>query len=158
MGEVCQALYESSARCHQYAKFNANVLGQQDLQDMQLSCSYIESVKSGNYDEMGYVNLKANWNYNEALTPEWIRTNPFVEAVARVSPLQIFFLIFSVSAFIGLATYSKRLHTSLVKREEWATQSRRPWPSIFRGPSMNRVDSGIDISRQPTDGTAYYMS
>lgn len=156
--EFCQALYESSARCHQYSKFSANELQKKDMQAMQLSCSYIDSVKSGNYDEMGYVNLKANWNYNEYLAPEWLRTNPYIEAVARVSPLQIFGLIFSVSAFIGLAAYSKTLHTSLVKREEWATQSRRPWPSIFRGPSMNRIDSGIDIIRQPTDGTPYYMS
>ncbi|KAL3816101.1 hypothetical protein ACHAXA_004526 [Cyclostephanos tholiformis] len=165
MGTLCTTLYESSAHCHKnFANFDRDNISERAWRQMQLSCSYIDSVILGNYDEMGYVNLQKNWIYNSENAPQWLRTTePLANSVARVSPLQYVLLICSILAFVGLAAWSKSLHSSLVKREEpWSP--RRSWGqqwSIFRGvdhPTINNIDSGIGVTRVRSDGTSYYMS
>lgn len=164
MGELCATLYTSSAHCHtNYADFTRGTLSEREWKEMQLSCSYIDSVVLGNYDEMGYINLQKNWISTSESTPQWLRTTaPLVNSVARVSLLQYFFLICSILAFIGLAAWSKSLHSSLVKKESWAP--RRQWShqlNIFRSgdhPAIHNIDSGIGVSRIRSEGTSYYMS
>ncbi len=166
MSVLCEILYDSSARCHKkFATFSRDGLSKRDWKQMQLSCSYIDSVVLGNYDEMGYVNLQKNWIYTSESAPEWLRsTEPLAYSVGRVSLLQYFFLICSILAFVGLAAWSKSLHSSLVKKEPLSP--RRPWSHqwrIFRRadhdpPAINNIDSGIGMSRARNEGTSYYMS
>lgn len=132
---------------------------------MQLSCAYIESIVMGNYDEMGYVNLQNNWDGES--TPQWVHdnmyANEFSHAVTDVSPLQVFFLLFTILACIILAVWSKTLHSSLTKKELWSP--RRHWnarSNIFRRQDkhsgISPADSGIEASRVRSDGTSYYVS
>lgn len=175
MGELCGRMYENSARCHQnYKSFRKGLLSAEQWNVMQLSCSYIDSIESGNYDEFGYSN---NWNYENQ--PEWVRDNKLAQsagkAVSRVSPLQVFFLLFSILACSILAVWSKTLHTSLVKgsraqapqgKESWAPG--RPWtvgnlfhkknaPDKKNAPGLAASDSGIGASRVRSDAS-YYLS
>ena len=168
MSELCAMVYESSAHCHKnYADVSTSSLTKSQMKEMQLSCSFIDSVIMGNYDEMGYVNLKNNWNYDSETSPEWLRdVNQYRAAVTDVSPLQIVFLVMSIIACVTLATWSKSLHTSLTRKDEpWAP--RRSWniKSAFRRraqpsdhPGISPIDSGIGASRVRSEATAYYLS
>ena len=170
MSDVCQQVYDTSAHCHRhYKSFSKKDLSKLQYQEQQLACGFIDSVVMGNYDEMGYVNLKSNWNYqNENNDPEWVRDNmsaaSMMQSARVVSPLQIFFLIFSILACGTLVVWSKTLHTSLTKKEPWAP--RREWSArnVFRRPEpqqqpgINPSDSGIGASRVRSDHSAYYLS
>lgn len=165
MGELCTTLYESSAHCHKkFANFERDNISERAWKQMQLSCNFIDSVILGNYDEMGYVNLQKSWVYDSENTPQWLRTTePLANSITRVSPLQYALLICSILAFVGLAAWSKSLHSSILKGEEpWSP--RRSWGqqwNIFRRvdhPTINNMDSGIGVSRVRSDGTSYYMS
>lgn len=137
---------------------------------MMLSCSFIDSIAMDNYDEFGYVNLKNDGN------GIWLRDNKYgsdmSNIVSDVSPLQVFFLIFTILACIILAIWSKTLHSSLTKKEPWSPKNeswtpRRQWnmKKAFFGrskqPEITPVDSGIAASRVRSDattGTSYYMT
>lgn len=168
MSELCEMVYESSAHCPKnMADISSSTWSKSQMKEMQLSCSYIDSVLMGNYDEMGYVNLKNSWNFDSETSPEWLRdVNQRRAAVSDVSPLQIFFLVVAILACITLATWSKSLHTSLTtSKEPWAP--RRSWnlKSAFRRksyamdqPGISPIDSGIGASRVRSEGTSYYLS
>ena len=168
MSELCEMVYESSAHCPKnMADISSSTWSKSQMKEMQLSCSYIDSVLMGNYDEMGYVNLKNSWNFDSETSPEWLRdVNQRRAAVSDVSPLQIFFLVVAILACITLATWSKSLHTSLTtSKEPWAP--RRSWnlKSAFRRksyamdqPGSSPIDSGIGASRVRSEGTSYYLS
>lgn len=168
ISEVCKVMLESSARCHKhYDSFRKGSLSTEQWQEMQLSCDYIESIASNNYDEMGYVNLKSNWNStNDDEKTEWARDNKYVSeyggAVSDVSPLQVFFLVFAILACIILAVWSKTLHSSLVKKDQWAPGRKWAMKSVFRkgsSPEIVPSESGIGASRVRSGGDAsYYLS
>lgn len=174
MSEICETVYESSARCDKnYRSFRQGRLGQEQWKEMQLSCAFIDSVVMGNYDEMGYVNLKNNWNF-QLDTPEWARDNQYAQqyghVVTDVSPLQVFFLVFTILACTILAVWSKTLHSSLIKNKVEKNERDEPWSpgrqwsvkNLFRRggdkPGISSVESGIGASRVRSDGTSYYLS
>ena len=80
--------------------------------------------------------------------------------VSDVSPLQVFFLIFSILAYCILAAWSKTLHTSLTKKEPWVP--RRAWnaKNVFRRQDLgiSPSDSAIGASRVRSNDTSYYVS
>jgi len=173
MSNLCQQLYETSAHCHRrYSSFSKKNLSKLQYQEEQLNCDFIDSVVVGNYDEMGYVNLKSDWNYrNPNNDPEWVRDNmnaaQFMQSARTVSPLQIFFLIFSILACGILTVWSKTLHTSLTKNGPWAPQRGLSASNVLRqeprqaprqSPEINPTDSGIGASRVRSDNSAYYLT
>ena len=126
MSDLCGAVYETSAHCHKnFKSFKKGQLSKRQWEEMQLSCSFIDSIIMGNYDKYGYVNLKANWAPWNNENPVWARDNNMYASstqqnmnISNVSPLQFFFLIFSVLACAILGVWLKTLHTSLFKKEE----------------------------------------
>ncbi len=163
MGQLCEKVYETSAHCHKnYRSFRKGQLSARQWEEMKLSCSFIDSIVMGNYDEMGYVNLNINGD-----TPEWLRDNMYASnmynnVVSDVSPLQVFLLVFALLACAILAVWSKTLHSSLTKREPWTP--RRQWTvkNVFRrnqeAPELAPANSGIEASRVRSDGTSYYVT
>ena len=113
---------------------------------MKLSCGYIDSIRNSyDYSLLGSA----------------------VHVVTNVSPLQIFFLVFSILACIILAVWSKSLHSSLTKREPWTPRYGKGWTmkSIFpkkKHPlEIDPTESGIGASRVRSDatvGNSYYMT
>ena len=167
MSELCEMVYETSAHCNKnFKSFRKGQLSARQWKEMQLSCSFIDSIEMGNYDEFGYVNLKENWNYrNPENQPEWVRDNKYAnefDQVSRdVSPLQVFFLIFSILACVILAAWSKSLHSSLTKKETWAPGREWKFKNFFHrqsAPSIAPANSGIEASRVRSDATSYYVS
>lgn len=170
MSELCQQVYDTSAHCHRhYRSFSKQNLSKIQNAESLLTCDFIDNVVMGNYDELGFVNLKSSWNYrNQNNDPEWVRDNinaaQLMESARAVSPLQIFFLIFSILACSILAAWSKTLHSSLTKNEPWAPH--RGWnqsntfcrqePRQAKG--INPTDSGIGASRVRSDDSAYYLT
>ncbi|KAL9181258.1 hypothetical protein ACHAXT_010063 [Thalassiosira profunda] len=171
ISELCQAVYESSARCDRHFRsFSRGDLSQEQWKEMQLSCAFIESIDIGNYDELGYVNLKHYWNFQGENAPEWARDNMQLQeagqSVADVSPLQIFGLVFAILACIVLASWSKTLHTSLRKGPatekgvSWAPGRPSRWTFFQRSsaPGVAPSDSGIGATRVRSENSAYYLS
>jgi len=166
MTGLCQQLYDDSAHCERnYKTFDKSHLTDEQWENMQLSCDYIESVVMGNYDEMGYVNLQWTWGlWGNNKQGNNIYASDYASVTTNVSPLQVFFLAFTILACGILAVWSKTLHTSLTKNEPWSPRSDR-WNvnNIFRRnqvkvPEISPADSGIGASRVRSDGTSYYIS
>ena len=163
MGQLCSKVYETSAHCHRnYRSFRKGQLTERQWDEMKLSCSFIDSIVMGNYDEMGYVNLNSN-----GTTPEWLRDNKYAQdmynnVVSDVSALQVFLLVFALLACAILAMWSKTLHSSLTKREPWAPGRKWSVKNVFcrnqESPELAPVESGIGASRVRSDGTSYYVT
>lgn len=171
MSTLCAAVSVTSAQCRKnYRGFQRSELSDAEWEEMQLSCTYIESIDNSNYDEMGFVNLKNQWDLNSENAPEWLRDNQYaqdhINAVTDVSPLQIALLVFAILACIILAVWSKSLHRSLTKRAPWSPGRRQQWgmKNPFRRAHPMEIDpteSGIGASRvrsEATTGSRYYMT
>jgi len=165
VNELCQTMYMYAARCDKHfrtysartkmAKYEA-LIAQEDL-----TCEFIESIVNDNYDEMGYVNLDADGNYNRESNSYLMNSNSIYaqragEGIAKVTPLQVFGLIGSLAACAILAVWSSSLHKSLSKGAPW--RPRRGLNSSANQPGdLTRQDSGIVMGRSQSHAS-YYMS
>ena len=154
----------SSARCDKtlsnwsQRKNNAYYAESNALQD--LSCEFIDSMRMGKYDVEGNVIMDANRLYNEN-GAQGINGNLFVQeygqCIVEVSPLQIFFLVLSISACVILAAWSTTLHKSLTKGGlKWRPRH----GGVAAGDDddeVRRQNSGIVIGRSQSNHS-YYMS
>mmetsp|Transcript_14683 Transcript_14683/g.25875 ORF Transcript_14683/g.25875 Transcript_14683/m.25875 type:complete len:640 (-) Transcript_14683:208-2127(-) len=164
INEICENLYEVSARCDKnfrsyttkskQAKF-AEAIAQEDL-----TCDFIDSIVMGNYNENGFVNLGDN--YNVESQPGWLKDNMYAQEyghyITEVTPLQIFGLLASLVACGILAVWSMTLHKSVSKRGPWRPKrglNRIAEPS--NAADIDRQSSGIVMGRSQTDAS-YYMS
>jgi len=160
MNELCESVYEISARCNMhYNSYRKMELSESERAEMKQTCSYIDSVQGGNYDERGFLNVKGSWLRDENSESQ----SSSYHSAREVTPLQIFGLLATISCCTILALWSKSLHTSLTKGEEWAPGARRAkrnW-NIFRKPeeveraNVERADSGIGRVRSDD---SYYVS
>jgi len=164
IADICDAVFMSAARCDktlsnwsQHSK-NAAYAESNALQD--LSCEYIDNMRMGKYDSVGNVIMDANRLYNEN-GAQGINSNLFVQeygqGIAEVSPLQILFLVLSISACVILGAWSTSLHKSLTKGGlKW-----RPRRGVGAGDDevdVARQGSGIVMGRSQSNNTSYYMS
>jgi len=103
--EMCQALYEASAKCENahgfegvadYGDEYANQASQEGL-----VCDYITSLKSGTYDESGEIIIAGSNNY--------------IGGGTKTTGGQKFALTFFILGTVGLAVYSVLLHSKLTK-------------------------------------------
>jgi hypothetical protein len=151
----------SSARCDKtlsnwsQRKSNAYYAESNALQDV--SCEFIDNMRMGKYDVEGNVIMDANRLYNEN-GAQGINGNLFVQeygqGIVEVSPLQIFFLVLSISACVVLAAWSTTLHKSFTKGG-W-----RSHHGVAAGADdeVRRSNSGIVIGRSQSNHSSYYMS
>jgi hypothetical protein len=103
--EMCQQLYESSAKCEKthgfdngYANYDeyANQLAQEEV-----VCDFIESIKAGSYDEVGEIVVNG------------LSTSS--GGGAKTTGGQKFALTFFILGTVGLAVYAAMLHSKLTK-------------------------------------------
>lgn len=134
---------------------------------MELSCDFIDSVVTGDYDETGFIKID-----NSTLpygTGSFLKNNIYYEEYGHfaeeVTPFQIFALVGSLAAVCLLALWSAALHRSLSKKGPW--RPRRGLNNMMnraRGKAVG--DDPVDISRQNSgivmgrsqSGGSYYMS
>lgn len=185
--DLCAVVYDTSAHCDKnFELFSRGNLNDTEWKEMQLSCSFIDSIGSHNYNETGFVkfvNLQNKWwPFNMGHGSRWTENNyapqSMHEVASDTSLLQVFFLIFSILACIILAVWAKTLHASLLKKRPWSTHSkwnakdawspRSKWHARARGfltsffrPSnqpkeVSPAESGIEASRVRSE--SYYVS
>ena len=162
IADICDAVFMQSARCDKtlnnwwQRKMNAKYAESNALQD--LSCEYIDNMRMGKYDAEGNVVMDANRLYKEGEV-KGCSGNIFIQeygqGIQEVSPMQIFFLVLSISACAILGVWSTSLHKSLTKGG-W-----KPRPGVEVGGDevgVSRQNSGIVIGRSQSNNTSYYMS
>lgn len=165
INEICESLYEVSARCDKHYRSYSNRSKQAKFAEMMaqedLTCDFIDSVVSNNYNEMGFVDLGND--YTVEGQPGWMANNMYAQQyghyITEVTPLQIFGLIFSCLAVVILGMWSVSLHRSFSKQGPW--RPRRGFRSNAAPNAaqtdLNRQNSGIVMGRSASN-TSYYMS
>lgn len=143
--ELCQNMYQASARCDKHYRSWSNKAKQSKVlaAQMDFQCDFIDSVVTGNYDEMGFVRLdQENATNPTGLTGlvektfSFRTTNGMIPA-SRVTPLQIFGLCASIFACCILSLWAAALSGKKVK----------VWRPRRASPSIARQDSGICTGR-----------
>ena len=114
-------------------------------------------MRMGKYDAEGNVVMDANRLYLGEGEAQGIKGNLYMQeygqAIAEVSPLQIFLLVASISACVILAAWSSSLHKSLTKGGlKWKPRQ------TAGGDEVTRQDSGIVVGRSKSNHSSYYMS
>ena len=165
IAEICTVVFNNAARCDKTLnswwkhKVNAKYAESNALQD--LSCSYIDAMRMGNYDTEGNVVQDNNRLYHDGEV-NGLEGNIFLaeygQGIAKVSPWQYFWLIASISAFVALASYAVSLHRSAAKGSlKW-----KPRRGVRAGNTddadITQNDSGIVMGRSQSNHTSYYMS
>ena len=162
IADICDAVFMQSARCDKtlskwwQRKRDANYAESNALQD--LSCEFIDNMRMGKYDTEGNVIMDANRLYNED-GAQGINGNLYVQeygqGLAEVSPMQIFFLVLTISACAILAAWSSTLHKSLTKGGlKW-----KPNRGVgAEEDEIARQSSGILVGRSQSNHSSYYMS
>jgi len=103
--EVCDQLYEASAKCEAVHGFDG-ISDYYQYYSVQASneeivCDYIQSLKSGTYDSSGEIVIGGSVSYAEGGT--------------GTTGGQKFFLTFFILGTVGLAVYAAMLHSQLTK-------------------------------------------
>jgi len=149
VSEICETLYYESGKCNKnYKNFDSGVYGgygsgglEQSVTD-ELVCSYIQNVLSG-YDESGEIYTGSSFFKSNSA-----RANEFTQPT--VTPGQVFGIIFSVVACVGLAGYSCFLHRAIMKKAPW--RPNRGGVAALAG-QISRQNSGIVIGRSRSSGS-----
>jgi len=161
INELCTTLYQSSARCDQHFRsYNRLKYTYYNVDQMKLSCDFIESVINRNYDEFGFIKLSQN-----ASTPNsWLQSSVYYQEyghyVQEVTPGQIFGLCVSILACAILGLWSWALNRSLSKKGPWrprlGLRAMSP-PNANVAAPITRQDSGIVMGRSRS-GASFYVS
>jgi len=163
INEICESLYQVSARCDKHfrsystkskqAKY-AEAVAQEDL-----SCDFIQTIVMGNYNEMGFLNLSDD--YTVEGQPGWMGNSMYAQQyghyITEVTPLQVFGLLASIAACLILAGWSNSLHASLSKRGPWRPRSGFTNRNVAPQDDVARQSSGIVMGRSQSNAS-YYMS
>jgi len=104
--EVCQELYESAAKCEKTHGFdngysNYNDVYENQLENEEVVCDFISSLKSGTYSQDGEIVVGGSNSYHSGAT--------------STTGGQKFALTFFILGTVGLAVYAAMLHTNLTK-------------------------------------------
>ncbi|KAL7534851.1 hypothetical protein ACHAXR_006124 [Thalassiosira sp. AJA248-18] len=165
INEICESLYEVSARCDKHfrsyttktkqAKY-AEAVAQEDL-----ACDFIDSVVMGNYNEFGYVNLSDDQMEQTGWLGNSMYASEYGHYITEVTPLQIFGLVATIAICGILAVWSMTLHQSLSKRGPWRPRrgmmSSRTAAETPQAADINRQNSGIVMGRSQSNAS-YYMT
>ena len=163
IAEICDAVLMQSARCdttlNNWKQHKSNAAYAESVALQEVSCAYIDSMRMGKYDAAGNVVMDANRLYNGNGGQGGINGNLFVQeygqGIAEVSPMQIFFLVLSISACAILALWSSTLHKSLTKGGlKWRPRG----AGAGADDDIRRQDSGIVLGRSQSNHSSYYMS
>lgn len=153
VAEICQNLYQASARCDKHFRSWNNKAKQNKIlaAKMDFQCDFIDSVVMGYYDEMGFVLLdQENITNPSGLTGLIQKTFSFRTASSEMPPaeqvtsLQVFGLCASIFACCILGVWAATLHSGK-KVKGWRPRSR-----AAASPSIARQDSGIGMARSAT--------
>ena len=103
--EMCEALYDESAKCEKTHGFDngyANYYGYENqLANEEVVCDFMQSLKSGTYDEEGEIIVSGSSSMNRS--------------GKSTTGGQKFALTFFILGTVGLAVYAAMLHSKLVK-------------------------------------------
>eukprot|EP00984_Skeletonema_dohrnii_P004294 scaffold1520_cov91-Skeletonema_dohrnii-CCMP3373.AAC.7 len=164
IANICDAVFMQSARCDKTLnnwwtrKRNAKYAESNALQD--LSCEFINNMRMGKYDTEGNVIMDANRLYKED-GAKGLNGNLYVQeygqGLEEFSPMQMFYLVLSISACVILGAWSTSLHKSLTKGGlNW--RPRRGAEAGDDEVGVSRQGSGIVMGRSQSNNTSYYLS
>lgn len=148
--ELCQYMYQASARCDKHYRSWSNKAKQNKLlaAQMDFQCDFIDSVVTGNYDEMGFVRLDQENVTNPSgfaglieKTFSFRTTNGMVPE-EKVTPMQIFGLCASIFACCVLGLWATALQgKKIAVPKGWRVRRAAP------AHGLERTDSGIMMGR-----------
>ena len=147
--ELCENLYQASARCDKHYRSWSNKAKQSKVLSaaMDFQCDFIDSVVTGNYDEMGFVLLDQEniTNPSSGLTGliekvYGLRTTDGMAPATKVTPLQVFGLCASIFACCILGLWAAALKSG-------KKVSVKGWRPRRAQSSIARQDSGIGMAR-----------
>jgi len=103
--EMCEQLYDESAKCEKTHGFDngyANYYGYENqLANEEVVCDFMQSLKSGTYDEEGEIIVSGSSSMNRS--------------GKSTTGGQKFALTFFILGTVGLAVYAAMLHSKLIK-------------------------------------------
>jgi len=103
MNEMCQQLYEMSAKCESKYGFNNYWKNYEDYQNQYVQedvvCDFIQSLETGNYDQYGEIELSGSR----------------FRGGGGASGGQKFALTFFILGTVGIGAYAASLHSKLTK-------------------------------------------
>jgi hypothetical protein len=141
---VCRALYEGSAQCNMNMNNFESIsqyMSDYELAVEQRTCSFIENIIYGAYDESGDILLKPE-SFDFA---DW--QNPQQYKKLRMPADQAVFLSLSIIAFIATAAAAVFTHRSM-------TRTSSPWrPKRMSSEELKRQPSGIGMARSRSGPT-----
>lgn len=104
VNEMCQALYDASAKCEKTHGFDDGYVGDNyanQLAQEEVVCDFITSIESGAYDSTGEISLYGS--------------NSRSNGGSSTTGGQKFALTFFILGSVSLAVYAAMLHTKLTK-------------------------------------------
>lgn len=146
--ELCENLYQASARCDKHYRSWSNKAKQSKMlaAQMDFQCDFIDSVVTGNYDEMGFVVLDqeniTNPSFLAGLMEKTfsLRTTNGMTPASVVTPLQVFGLCASIFACCILGLWAMALRSG-------KKMPMKGWKIRRAQPAIARQDSGIMLGR-----------
>ena len=155
VNELCEQLYSVSARCDQHYRSYTSKNARSkyySVEQMKLSCDFIDSVVVGNFDEFGEVLLdNSTLPFGEiSYLQNSMLWNDYGHYVTEVKWWQVVGLVASIALCTSMAVWSAKLHDSL--RKGWKPKR---GSSMGAGSDLNRSESGIHMARS---SGSYYMT
>lgn len=144
--ELCELLFEEAGKCHKYMEdVDEEAYGENQAENEDTVCGFIQNVVTGQYDELGYIYLSAD-DYSKDN-----RDNQYATTASEVSIGQIFGLLVTALACIILVVWACFLHRKLTRRAPW--RPRRAGGSGAKAGKLSRNNSGILMGRSRSGGS-----
>eukprot|EP00586_Coscinodiscus_wailesii_P007032 CAMPEP_0172491132 /NCGR_PEP_ID=MMETSP1066-20121228/21832_1 /TAXON_ID=671091 /ORGANISM="Coscinodiscus wailesii, Strain CCMP2513" /LENGTH=538 /DNA_ID=CAMNT_0013260009 /DNA_START=220 /DNA_END=1836 /DNA_ORIENTATION=+ len=139
VSEICENLFDQSAKCHKFYN-NPVYMSEEQENNANMVCYFIDNVLSGSYDEYGQIVLS-----NDDIVSSAVNFSP-----DDISTTQLTFIGVSLLACIFLIGYSCYLHRAITRKAPW--RPRRGGPEALAG-QISRQNSGIVMGRSRSGGS-----
>lgn len=160
IADVCGVLYEYSAKCNKQLSnwmgqgFSEMYLSQEQQQNEELVCNFIDNLQANAYNEYGEIVLDSNRNTaNSFSNINWRDTQKMnqVRKAMGITGGQIAALLIMAFACIGMAVWACLLHGNLARKNiPWRPKFNRNKKSVAQPTNIadiTRNNSGIVMGR-----------
>jgi hypothetical protein len=139
---VCRALYEGSAQCNMHMTNFASIsryMSQYELDIEKRTCSFIENIMDGAYDESGEILLSAGeFDFHDWRNPKQLKR-------IRMPAGQAVLLSASIIAFVAVLATAMYTHRSFSRGGK---DGGDPWKAQGLSPvQLAKTSSGVVIAR-----------
>jgi len=145
---VCRALYEGSAQCNMHMNSYSTIskyMSQYEIEVEQRTCSFIDNIINGAYDETGEIYLSSgSFDFHDWRNPKQLKRLRMPAGQAVLLSASIILFVFSLAMVI----YTQRSFRRGKTTDPWKTEGLSPV-------QLSRTTSGIMMARSRSGpGTA----